>query len=212
MSAKVTRECERVFRQLEKLGLLLLSDTSFPSVAGVIARSGIKGSWWSHPDAHTIFAVAELLDDHPDVLFMKLINGKVTLVHRELWGRIYSIGVARENWQLKALTTPAKLLLKKVDAEGRVETGSLGKGFDPKPGTAARELEFFLLIHSQQVHTQSGAHAKVLQTWDHWAKSARFRARAKSASAARRFLENRVESIVSETRGLPVRFPWPPTV
>lgn len=212
MTAKVTTTFDRVFRRLEELGLLLLSGYGFPSVAGLIARNRIKGSWWSHPDAQTIFEVAELLDDHHDVLFLKLLDGKVTLVHRELWSRIFSIGVAREDWQMKTLTPSAKLLLRKIDAEGIVETGVLGKRSDPKPGIAARELESCMLIHSSQIHTQSGAHAKILETWDHWAKSVDFRGRAKNASAARRFLVERVESIVAEHDGTTVRFPWPPNV
>lgn len=211
MTGQVTRTFDRVFRRLETLGLLLLSGHGFPSVAGLIAREKIKGSWWAHPDAQTIFEVAELLDDHRDVLFLKLLDGKVTLVHRQLWSRIFSIGVAREDWQVKALTPAAKLLLKKIDVEGALETGVIGKRFDSKQGTAARELEFYMLIHSSQVHTQSGAHAKTLETWDHWAKSVDFRGRANNASAARRFVVERVESIVAEHGGATApRFPWPP--
>ncbi|HEX6732122.1 MAG TPA: hypothetical protein VF074_19040, partial [Pyrinomonadaceae bacterium] len=203
---------DKVFMQLEKLGLLLLSKSGLPSVVDLISKRGeLKGSWWSHPEAHTIFAVSELLEDHPDVLIMKLIDGKVTFVHRELWSRIYPIGVAREDWQVKALSPAAKLLLKRVDAEGKVRTGGLGKTFDPKPGVAARELEHYLLIHSKQTHGATGAHYKILQTWDEWAKSVGFKARAKSPGAARRVLEERLEWIIKEYGGHG-RFPWPPNV
>ena len=188
--------------------MLLLSKSSLPSVVDLIAPgNNLKGSWWSYPEAQTIFNVSELLEDHPDVLVMKLIDSKVTFVHRELWSRIYSIGVAREKWQTKALSPAARLLLKKIDAEGIVQTGVLGKTFDPKPGVAAKELEFYLLIHSKQMHTSSGAHAKVLQTWDVWAKAAGFRGRAKDPSAARRFLDERLTWIKNEYGGSG-RFPW----
>ncbi|HEU5459674.1 MAG TPA: hypothetical protein VFU83_04235, partial [Pyrinomonadaceae bacterium] len=143
----------------------------------------------------TIFAVSELLEDHRDVLITKLISNKVTFVHRELWGRIYSIGVAREDWQLKNLSPSAKLLLKTVEAEGSLETNKLGKKFGAKPADAARELELRLLVHAEQKHSESGAHTKVLETWDTWAKRAGFRARAQSAPAARRFLEQRLARI-----------------
>lgn len=211
MTAQMRAHFDKVFRELEKSGLLLVSDQFFPSIAFTIAQTKRKGSWWSFPEAHTIFAINEMLEAHPDVLIMKLISGKVTFVHRELWSRIYSIGIARENWQTKALSPAAKLLLKKIDAEGSVQTGLLGKGFDPKPGVAARELEFYLLIHSKQIHTESGTHAKILETWDVWAKSAGFRGKPKNPFDARRFLETRLASIESEYGGSG-RFPWPPNV
>lgn len=210
MSASVRKQFEKVFLQLEKLGFLLLSD-SLPSVTRIVAGADLRGSWWGHEQAQTIFAVSEMLEDHPDVLVMKLISGKVTFVHRELWGQVYSIGVAREDWQLKNLSQGAKLLLKSVDAEGTLHTNKLSKSFGPKPGETARELELRLLIHAEQVHTESGAHAKVLETWDAWAKRAGFRARTKSPSAARHFLEQRLAEINknASTKG---RLPWPPTL
>jgi hypothetical protein len=212
MTVDLSKHFASVFQQLERFGLLLVSDQNFPSVAKTIARKQHKGSWWSHPEAHTIFAVNNMLEDHPDVLIMKLISGKVTFVHRELWGLIYSIAVAREHWQMKPLSSAARALLKRVDAEQSMETGVLGKKFDPKPNDAARELEFHLLIHTKQVHTKTGAHAKILETWDHWAKTAKFRRRPKDPVTARRSLENRLHSINPEYPNRFVRFPWPPNV
>jgi hypothetical protein len=207
MSANVRRQFDKVFIQLQKLGFLLLSD-SLPSVTRLVAGEGLRGSWWGHEQAQTIFAVTEMLEDHPDVLVMKLIDCKVTFVHRALWERVYSIGVAREDWQLKNLSQAAKLLLKTLDAEGTLQTNKLSKSFGPKPGETARELELRLLIHAEQVHTESGAHAKVLETWDDWAKRAGFRARAKSPSAARRFLEQQLAEFNKNSYG-PGRLPWP---
>jgi hypothetical protein len=208
MSANVRRQFDKVFFRLEKLGMLVLSDSFLPSITRMVAGDGLRGSWWAHEEAHTIFAVSEMLEDHPDVLVMKLINGKVTFVHRELWGRVYSIGVGREDWQLKNLSQGAKLLLKTLDTEGTLQTNKLSKSFGPKPGETARELELRLLIHAEQVHTESGAHAKVLETWNAWAKRAGFRARAKSPSAARNFLEQQLAEINKNHHGQG-RFPWP---
>ena len=210
MTANVRRQFDKVFHQLEKLGFLLLSD-SLPSVTRLVAGDGLRGSWWGHEQAHLIFAVTEMLEDHPDVLAMKLIDGKVTFVHRELWGRVYSIGVAREDWQLKNLSKEARLLLKTLDTEGTLHTNKLSRAFGPKPGETARELELRLLIHAQQVHTESGAHAKVLETWDAWAKRAGFLARAKSPSAARRFLEQQLAEFNKKHNGQG-RLPWPATL
>ncbi len=209
MTANVKRQFDKVFLQLEKLGLLLLSDSLLPSVSRLVADDGFRGSWWVHEQAHAIFAVNEMLEDHPDVLVMKLISGKVTFVHRELWGRVYSIGIAREDWQVKNLSQGARLLLETLDTEGTLHTNKLSEAFGPKPGETARELELRILIHAEQVHTDSGAHAKVLETWDAWAKRAGFRGRSKSPSAARHFLEQQLVEINKNHHGRG-RLPWPP--
>ncbi len=56
-----------------------------PNVAELVAGDPIKGSWWGHPRGHEIFNVLAELDESPDVARMRLVNGKVTLVHRRLW-------------------------------------------------------------------------------------------------------------------------------
>lgn len=193
----MTKQFDKVFLQLHEFGFLLLTDPSLPSVSRVVADAPVRGSWWSHKNAQEIFTVSEMLEDHADVLIVKLISEKVTFVHRELWEHVYSIGVAREDWQLKNLTPAATQLLKALDAEGSLR----------KSGDAARELERRLLLHANQVHTESGAHAKVIETWDTWAKRAGFRARAKSPAAARRFLEKRLAE-VNKNFGGKGRLPW----
>ena len=208
MTASARKQFDEVFLQLEKFGLLLLSDSSLPNVSRLVADKKISGSWWSDEAAHRIFAVSEMLEDHPDVMIMKLVSNKVTFVHRELWGRVYSIGVAREDWQLKKLSAVAKRLLKELDAKGWLQTNKLGKEFGPKPGETVRELESRLLLHANQIHTESGAHAKVIETWDTWADRAGFRARAKSPTAARQFLEQRLTEMNKKFGGKGA-LPWP---
>jgi len=203
MTADIRKQFDKVFLQLQEFGLLLLSDANLPSVSGLVTGEKLRGSWWAHKQAQTIFAVSEMLEDHRDVLITKLISDKVTFVHRELWGRIYSIGVAREDWQLKNLSPAAKLLLKAVEAEGSLEANKLGKKFGAKPADTARELELRLLVHAEQKHSESGAHTKVLETWDAWAERAGFRARVQSAPAARRFLEQRLARINNGYGSLP---------
>ena len=56
-----------------------------PSLAEAIAGGPIRGSWWGHAKGQEIFAVAEAIHDSPDVLVCKLVDGKVTYVHRRLW-------------------------------------------------------------------------------------------------------------------------------
>ncbi len=198
------KQFDQVFQQLEKSGLLLLVDSNLPNVATLVAGEKISGSWWSHKAAQRIFTVSEMLEDHADVLIMKLVSNKVTFVHRKLWGHIYSIGVAREDWQLKKLSLTAKQLLKTLDDQGTLQTNKLGKEFGP----AARELESRLLLHGNQIHTESGAHAKVIETWAAWAKRAGFRASAKNPAAARQILEQLLAEMNEECGGNG-KLPWP---
>jgi len=56
-----------------------------PSLAEAIAGGPIRGGWWGHPKGREIFRVCEALCDSPEVLVCKLVDGKVTYVHRRLW-------------------------------------------------------------------------------------------------------------------------------
>jgi len=67
-------------------GMLLESARGpLPNVAEMIAGEPIGGSWWSHPRSHEIFAAINALADSPDVVRTRLVNGKVTLIHRRVW-------------------------------------------------------------------------------------------------------------------------------
>ena len=59
-----------------------------PSLAEAIAGGPIRGSWWGHPKGQEIFRVAEAVSEDPDILVCKLIDGKVTYVHRRLWAAV----------------------------------------------------------------------------------------------------------------------------
>jgi hypothetical protein len=56
-----------------------------PSVAEMVAGEPIRGSWWGHPGGHASFDALNTLAEPPNVVRTKLVNGKVTLVHRRLW-------------------------------------------------------------------------------------------------------------------------------
>ena len=56
-----------------------------PSLAGAIAGGPIRGSWWGHARSHEIFILTRAIRDCPDVLVCRLVDGKITYVHRRLW-------------------------------------------------------------------------------------------------------------------------------
>lgn len=67
-------------------GMLLESARGpLPSAAEIVAGEPIRGSWWAHPRSHAIFEAINTLADSPDVVRTRLVNGKVTLIHRRLW-------------------------------------------------------------------------------------------------------------------------------
>jgi hypothetical protein len=67
-------------------GMLLESAHGpLPNVAELVAGEPIRGSWWGHPSSHAIYGVLNSLAESPDVVRIRLVNRKVTLVHRRLW-------------------------------------------------------------------------------------------------------------------------------
>ena len=57
----------------------------FPSLAEFVAGEKIRGSWWGHEKGREIFRALVAVYDSPDVVATKLVDGKLTLVHRRLW-------------------------------------------------------------------------------------------------------------------------------
>lgn len=56
-----------------------------PRLTCAIAGETIEGSWWAHPKSHRIFAILQAVSESQDVLVCRLVDGKVTFVHRRLW-------------------------------------------------------------------------------------------------------------------------------
>lgn len=71
---------------VKKHGVVLqAARSSVPSLAEAVAGERIRGSWWGHPKGREIYRAAEAVCESPDVLVCKLVEGKVTYVHRRLW-------------------------------------------------------------------------------------------------------------------------------
>lgn len=71
---------------VEKHGIVLESARGpAPSLAETIAGEPLRGSWWGHPKGDAIFVCSRAIRNSNDVLTCRLIDGKVTYVHRRLW-------------------------------------------------------------------------------------------------------------------------------
>jgi hypothetical protein len=89
---------------LAEHGMLLQSARGpLPNVAELIAGEPIKGSWWGHPQGHAIYDELQLLDESPDVVRLRLVGGKVTLVHRRVWPALVRVADRFAPKQLAAL-------------------------------------------------------------------------------------------------------------
>ena len=58
---------------------------AIPNLAELVAGEPIKGSWWGHASSHAIFDALNVASSSPDVIRVRLVNAKITLVHRRLW-------------------------------------------------------------------------------------------------------------------------------
>ena len=67
-----------------------------------------------------------------------------------------------------------------------------------------------MLVHSDEVHTETGKHAKRLQTWSHFARRLKLPEAELPSEEAKQVLQAAVGRMAGVTRGARVRLPWPP--
>jgi hypothetical protein len=157
-----------VLAALRQRKWLLQADAELPSVATLVVGEPIAGSWWGHPESNRVYWVLEELDESPEILRVKLVKGKTTLVHRALWPEVIAVATSNEPWQTAKLSPAAKSLLARVRKHGTQRLDQLERwSAAKKPGEAARELESRLLVYGDELHTDSGRHTKCLESWPH---------------------------------------------
>ena len=77
---------EQALAFVRKHGVVLASAKgSAPRLSEAIAGEPIKGSWWAHPQGRRIFSILSSVTESDQVLVCRLIDRKITLVHRRLW-------------------------------------------------------------------------------------------------------------------------------
>ena len=181
MSRGSTSADRAVFVELSRTGLLLQSDPLLPNVASIVSGERIVGSWWGHKKGHEIFALLKRLDANPDAMTTRLVSGKVTYLHRRLWSDLLTLATSRDEWQTRGLSRAAHRILRLVLKKGELRMDLLNaKGSTPSLAKGAREIERRLLVYSDEVHTETGAHAKVLMVWSRCPKLIGFRSSRKN--------------------------------
>ncbi len=193
---------------MRRYGLLLESDAKLPSIVSLVAGKPIAGSWWGHPSGGAIYKETQRLADRSDVVVAKLLSGKVTFVRRTLWPHLLAIGISREPWQMRGLSREARRLLTLAARRTlRTDDPNARAAGSPSVSAAVRELERRLLLRTEQVHTESGTHAKLLESWPRWARRVGVSARI-AVGEAKADLSERVGRL-NEQFGGHARLPWP---
>jgi len=96
---------KRALAFVQKHGVVLQAARGpVPSFAEYITGGPIKGSWWAHAMGHEIFELASAVSEHPDVLVCKLVQGKVSYVHRRLWPALVKLAARFDRAQLAQIS------------------------------------------------------------------------------------------------------------
>ena len=56
-----------------------------PNLVEEIVGAPVKGSWWGHAKGKEIFRLLNAVRDSREVLVCRLVDGKVSYVHRDAW-------------------------------------------------------------------------------------------------------------------------------
>ena len=76
---------------------------TIPSLAHAIAGEPIRGSWWGHPKGNQIYMLLNEVCDSPDIVRCRLVDGKITLVHRRLWPALVKMASSFDADRLSAV-------------------------------------------------------------------------------------------------------------
>ena len=117
---------------------------SVPSLVERIVGAPVKGSWWSHPKGHEIYAILSAVRASEDVLVCKLVDGKVTFLHRRLWPALARLAhrfAPERIEQIESVHTPSgKHVLERVPFPDWVPAEELRLAKALSEEDAAREL------------------------------------------------------------------------
>jgi len=195
---------------LERYGLLLQHDRELPSVTSIVAGEPIAGSWWGHPLGHAIYDLLGAFEDTTGKLEGKILDGKVTYVQARLWPAFFAVVQHDPGARLARLGSAAGALFAHVEQHGPVRADALPAGLSAPSREltkTVRALEARLLLHTDSIHTDSGAHVKLLQTWPQWCAERSVRVPAVAIDDARAELDSAVAAL-SAGVARKIEVPW----
>lgn len=103
MTSRLPTSLEEALRFVETEGIVLESAHGrVPTFADYVAGERVS-RWWSHPKGRLIFTLTRAIRDSPDVLTCRLVEGKVTYVHRRLWPALVKLSGELKTHDLGAI-------------------------------------------------------------------------------------------------------------
>jgi hypothetical protein len=202
-------ESRRVLDQVRRIGILPFTHPRAISVVSIVAGQPLAGSWWGHPAGHRIYRVGERLSDSAVLLSVPLVEQHSTFVHRRLWPALLSVARSHRPWQLARLTASERAMWVRVEDRGRFhvqqESGGIPLLARESPGDVARRLERRLLVLGRSVHTSTGRHEKVLESWSKVARERGMTAIPYPRAVSE--LEAAMDRLIPNG-SLPLRRPW----
>jgi hypothetical protein len=194
---------------LEQDGILLEHDAVLPCATALVVGEPVRGSWWAHPKAHEIYDGLQPL--HDVATRVKLVVGKATLVHRRLWPALVAVGRSRQAWQLDELSPTAAMVLDSIARRRRpVWVQEAAPALDSRRRQeTVRELERRLLVHTQEMHTETGAHRKTIETWATFRRRGQVASPLPTATESKRVFEAIVADWPDPGQRVPI-LPWLP--
>ena len=148
-------------------------------MTGLVAGEPVLGSWWSHPLAKTIYNSLVAIED--EVLTVKLVRKKDTLIARRLWPEFLAIANGRAPWHLRRLSVESLAVLDAIESAD----GPMTVTTDQR--AAAKALAERLLVHATDIHIDAGHHVKAYTSWRLWASDNAVVAASGAAAAADAF-------------------------
>jgi hypothetical protein len=148
--------------------------TLVPSLVDAVAGAPVRGSWWGHPEGKRIFQLATAIEESGEVVVAKLVEGRVTFVHRALWPALARV-VTDAGWRRRraaGLDAVARDLLRRVERAGELRFAVAPADARRRWAAARRALEARALVLSGSEHTEGGKHLPVLRSWNRWAADA----------------------------------------
>src|SRR5215212_2457633 len=103
MASRRSLTPEEALSFVETKGIVLESaHGKAPTFADFVAGERVT-RWWSHPKGRMIFTLTRAMRDSPDVLTCRLVDGKVTYVHRRVWPALVKLSGEFDKTELAAI-------------------------------------------------------------------------------------------------------------
>jgi hypothetical protein len=74
-----------------------------PNLAEAVAGESIHGNWWGHKKGRAIFSATRAVRDSDQVLVCRLVDGKITYVHRRLWPALVRLANSLDKTNLASI-------------------------------------------------------------------------------------------------------------